>query len=94
MNNSIKIDIQEIIELIKEQESERTDIIESLNKCKDGYWQGSAYYCFVNSTNANKTGAEWQYVESIEIEDTVNGDIIIDLLKDGRIGGIEFLRFI
>jgi hypothetical protein len=42
----------------------------------------------------NKKGAEWQFDENIVLEHDKLGTIVIDFLKDKRIGGIEFVKFI
>lgn len=46
---------------------------------------------FVSPENANKSGSEWQFEKSITIEDTKYGDVVLDILKDGRVGSIEYL---
>ncbi len=86
------IRIKEIIELVKQQEPSRNDVIEALTKCSGGQWRNKAYYNFVDSTNANQEGAEWQFDENIILEHEEMGTIVLDLLKDKRIGGIEFLK--
>jgi len=88
------IDIEKIIELVKEQEPERPDLISALQNCKSGHWTRQGYYQYVNSRNANQPNSDWQHAESIVIEQKSKGDIIIDILKDGRIGGIEFIDLI
>lgn len=45
---------------------------------------------FVNATNANQPGAEWQFRESVFLDLPTGGTILIDVLKDGRIGGFEW----
>ena len=80
-----------IIELVKQQEPERHDILNGLLNCKNGVWRNNAYLQFVDSKNANQPGAEWQIDDSIVFEHKTEGDIVIDLLKGGRIGGIEFI---
>jgi hypothetical protein len=89
-----RIDIEEIIKLVQGQEPARQDIIAALRNCKGGHWYSSGYYNFVDSRNANQTGSEWQHDECIVLEQQNQGDIVIDLLKDGRIGGIEFIDLI
>jgi hypothetical protein len=89
-----KIDIEGIIKLIQEQEPDRLDIIAALRNCKGGHWSSSGYYHFVDSRNANQTGSQWQHDECIVLEQQNQGDIVIDLLKDGRMGGIEFIDLI
>ncbi|SDC02680.1 hypothetical protein [Williamwhitmania taraxaci] len=93
MNDNI--DIENIIKLVKEQEPDRQDIVEALRSSKGGYWSSIGYYCFVASDiKPNKPGSNWQYDECMVIEQKEKGDIVIDLLKDGRIGGIEFIDLI
>ena len=90
-----KINIEYIIALVKEQEPERTDIVLALSNCSEGKWTTNGYYSLVIADNKpNQPGSNWQYDESIVIEQKNAGDIIIDLLKDGRIGGIEFMDLI
>jgi len=92
MNEKIKI--EEIIKLVKEFEPVRQDINLALQNCKEGNWSSKVYYKFVDSINANQIGSEWQHEECIVIESKKEGDIVIDLLKDGKIGGIEFINLI
>ena len=89
------IDIENIIKLVKEQEPDRQDIVLALLNCKDGHWSSNGYYCFVVSDNKpNQPGSNWQHDECVVIEQKEKGEIVIDLLKDGRIGGIEFIDLI
>ncbi|MBK8089626.1 MAG: hypothetical protein IPK31_17805 [Chitinophagaceae bacterium] len=88
------LNIEEIIELVKQQEPDRKDVIEGLQKCSGGLWTSNGYFSFIDSTTANQIGAEWQFEESIVLEQENKGDIVLDLLKDGRIGGIEFIGLI
>lgn len=94
MLKSKLINIKEIIELLKQQEPDRHDVIEALQKCSAGQWESNSYYRFVDSKNANEPNAEWQHDECIVLEQENKGDIVLDLLKDGRIGGIEFINLI
>ncbi|MGZ3912042.1 MAG: hypothetical protein ACXVBR_18290 [Flavisolibacter sp.] len=88
------INIKEIIELVKKQESGRQDIIDALQNTPSGRWTSNGYYCFVDSRNANEPGAQWQFDESMVLEQENKGEIVLDILKDGRIGGIEFIDLI
>ncbi len=83
--------MQEIIGLVQEQYPDRQDLIVALNNSNGGHWRDKAYFQFVDSTNANKPGAEWQHDDCIVVDKV---DIVIDLLKDGRIGGIEFISLL
>lgn len=89
-----QINIQEIIKLVQEQYPDRQDLIDAFQKCTEGSWTSNGYYSFVDSNNANEANAEWQHDECIILEQKDKGDIVIDLLKDGRIGGLEFIDLI
>lgn len=88
------ININEIIELAKQQKPLRPDVIKALTECKGGRWRGNTYFQFVDSMNANQNGADWQFEENIIIEHPKKGTIIIDFLKDKKIGGLEFYELI
>lgn len=94
MLKSNLINIEEIIELVKQQEPDRQDVVQALQNCSGGQWTSNGYYRFVDSKNANEPNAEWQHDECIVLEQETKGDIVIDLLKSGRIGGIEFIDLI
>jgi hypothetical protein len=48
------------------------------------------YYNYVDDSNPNQTGSEWQHQDCINIY-VAGADLIFDLLKDGRIGGVEVI---
>jgi len=81
-----------LIELLKEQKSKRTDLILQLEKMDKTQWIKKPYIRFINSKKANQKGAEWQFDENIVLEHKTEGTIVLDILKDGRIGGFELLN--
>lgn len=83
-----------IIELARAQVSDRTDIIETLEQCRKGTWESRAYIHFVSQKNANQPNSEWQFEENIVLEHPKKGTIVLDVLKDKKIGGIEFVSLI
>ncbi|MCT8341243.1 hypothetical protein MG296_14345 [Flavobacteriaceae bacterium TK19130] len=94
MTKQPKFKVEWIIDLIKEQEPERTDLIEQLENLEIKEWFRQAYVRFVSGVRPNQPNSEWQFQENIELEHPTEGSIILDILKDGRIGGIEFLKYI
>lgn len=86
------ININEIIELVRQQEPRRQDIIIALTNTFGGYLESKAYYKFVDSAYTNEKVAEWQFEENFILESETFGTLVIDYLKDNRIGGIEFLK--
>lgn len=85
-------DIEWIIDLIKEQEPDRTDLIEQLKKSDRKKWIRQPYIHFISGARPNQPGSEWQFEENIVLEHKSEGTIVLDILKDGRIGGIEFVN--
>ena len=88
------INLEEIIELVRQQEPDPHDLINASQNCTGGHWSRNGYYSIVDSKNANEPNAEWQHDECIVLEQENKRDIVIDLLKSGRIGGIEFINLI
>ena len=85
-----KIDIQEIIDFITFNLPKESN----LNIIKFGKWESKAYYKFVDSTSANKPGSKWQFKENIILEHPKYKTIVLDILQDDQLGGIEFIKFI
>ncbi|MCK7590928.1 hypothetical protein M0G43_10125 [Subsaxibacter sp. CAU 1640] len=76
-----------LIELIQKQESERTDWIEQLKATEPQHRVKQAYISFIKFTSDD-------FDENIELSHSTEGTIVLDVLKDGRIGGIEFLKYV
>ncbi len=83
--------IEQIIELLREQEPDRLDLIEELEKSEKKKWIRQPYIYFVSAERPNQPGSEWQFEENIVLEHESEGTIVLDILKGGRIGGIEFV---
>jgi hypothetical protein len=49
----------------------------------------SAYIKFVDTTNPNTPGSEWQFDSNIVLHHSIEGEVVIDLLKGQRVGGVE-----
>ena len=81
-----------LIDLLKEQKTKREDLILQLEKMDKTQWIKQPYIRFVNSKNANQKGAQWQFKENIVLEHKTQGTIVLDILKDGSIGGFELLN--
>ena len=88
------ISIEEIIKLVRQQYPTQQDLITALTNCENGKWKNKAYFQFVDSKNANQIGAEWQFDTNIVLEHPDKGTIVLDVLKNKRIGGIEFLELL
>lgn len=85
--------ISMIIELLRDQHPGRTDLIEHLESANDNLkWTKNGYIELVPADRPNEKGSEWQFDENLLLEHDEFGTIILDVLKDGRVGGIEFWR--
>jgi hypothetical protein len=87
-------DIQWIIVLIKEQYPERLDLIEDLNKASIKKWVRQPYVQFGPVEKPYQSSEGWDYDESIALEHPTEGTIVLDISKDGRVGGAEFLKYV
>ena len=63
----------------------------ALSRCTRALVESKAYIYFVSGDEANQPGSEWQFDRNEFLRDPVRGELVLDVLKDGRIGGIEFL---
>ena len=80
-----------LVKLAEEQRPDLPWLAESLAKCTSCHWNRRRIYVhFVDSKDANQPGAEWQYRETISLEHPEFGHIKLDVLKDNRVGGVEF----
>jgi hypothetical protein len=48
-------------------------------------------YTFVDASNPNQPGSQWQLRESRWLLQDDGSTVILDMLKDGRVGGLEFV---
>ena len=88
----LKYNQELLVTLMQEQLPDKTEIIEALKSCTRGVWQKKNYIYFVNPKNPDLLGSEWQFKENIIVEDEARGMILLDILKDGRVGGIQFVN--
>lgn len=63
-------------------------LLEALGRCTLGWAWCKSYINFVDPTNPNQPGSEWQFKGNVLLDDE---RLVLDVLKDGRIGGVEFL---
>ncbi|PXY38734.1 hypothetical protein DMB65_21530 [Flavobacterium cheongpyeongense] len=82
----------EIIKILEKEEPKNENLIQLCKNCKGGNWESKAHFRFVNPNNANQPNSEWQFQDNIIIEHNEIGTIVIDLLKNNKIGGIELLN--
>ena len=64
---------------------------DAIRRCTRHSAESKAYYHFVSSENANQPEAEWQFDTNIILEDPNEGQLVLDILKGNRVGGLEFV---
>jgi hypothetical protein len=79
------------VKLAREQHPDAPWLADALALCRRAVGAGSAYVHFASAEHANRPGAEWQYRESMDLDDPEVGMVVVDVLQDGRIGGIELV---
>jgi hypothetical protein len=89
--NWVPYDSTWLVEVARRQEPDDSALNAALAKCTLGAWESPAYIYFVDPVNANRPGAEWQIDRGVAFEETPFGFVAVDILKDGRVGGVEFV---
>ncbi len=64
---------------------------DALKPCCKARKRSAFYTYFEKHSRPNEPSSNWQIQESIHIEGTREGDIILDIIKENRVGGIEFI---
>ena len=80
-----------LVEAAAREYPDQPSLAAALARCTRARWESAAYVRFVSARRANRPGAEWQFDSNLALEDTAHGTIMLDILRDGRIGGAEFL---
>ena len=79
-----------LVDLAQQQLPDDDCLHAALQKCTEA--SGTIpYIYFVHPRRANRPGSEWQFEDNIILEDPEKGELVLDVLKDGRVGGVEFL---
>lgn len=88
------VNIEEIIDFIKSNLTNKVNLINNLETIESGEWESKAYYRFVDSKNANQSGPKWKFKDTIILEYPKHKTIILDILEDDHLGGIEFYEYL
>lgn len=63
----------------------------ALSKCTTARIDSDFYIYFVDSDNPNKPESEWQFDTNLTIEESAEGELVLDILEGDRVGGVELL---
>ena len=77
-------------DLAREQLPEEKWLYESLARCTQASGE-IPYIHFVNPRRPNKPKSDWQFETNVHLEHPEYGELILDILKGNRVGGVEFL---
>lgn len=64
----------------------------ALAKCTRCLHTAPHYLHFVAPQRANQPGASWQFHDNVFLSDPEHGEVALDVLSGGRVGGVEFLE--
>lgn len=78
-----------LVALAREQHPDDVQLAKALSNCTRAICAES-YVAFVSNSRQNLPGSEWQFGRNVILEGPDEEEIVIDVLKDGRIGGLEF----
>lgn len=88
------INIEEIIDFIKLNLNNESKLISNLETFELGEWKSKAYYRFVDSENGNQLTSKWKFKDTIILEHPKHKTIVLDILENDHLGGIEFYEYI
>ena len=84
-------EINWITELVRNQEPGRADLIQQLEKCPIRRWIRQPYVRLISSKGMKQSDAKLAIAENVVLDHETEGAIVLDILNDGRIMGVEFL---
>jgi hypothetical protein len=81
-----------LVALARESRPDEPWLAEALAKCTRAAEESRAYVYFVDPAHPSEPGSEWQFEENILLEHPREGDLVLDILRGRRVGGVEFLK--
>jgi len=81
-----------LVELAREQHPEVVWLSDALVDCTSYGEESPAYYYFVEPSFPNQPGSEWQFACNVVLHHEREGEIVLDVLRGDRIGGVEFIE--
>jgi hypothetical protein len=82
-------DPQWLVALARAQYPDEPWLAEALAQCRRALGGGTADVHFVDPARPNQPGSAWQFDRTVELDDPETGLVVLDVLEDGRIGGLE-----
>ena len=80
-----------LVALARDQHPSETWLQTALARCTRCQRESKAYVRFVADRNANEPGSDWQFLTNLTLESAEEGFIVLDILVNNRVGGVEFV---
>ena len=80
-----------LVDTVRKQAPEFPWLPDALMNCGKGEWESRAYVSYVSAAHPNQPGSEWQFETNVVLHHDKLGMVVLDVLKDKRLGGIEFV---
>jgi hypothetical protein len=81
-----------LVQLALAQLPAHPQIARALQECTRCRPESQGYATFVDSGRPNKADGPWQFAMNVSLHDPTHGEIVLDVLTNGRIGGLEFME--
>jgi hypothetical protein len=81
-----------LVAIARESRPDEPWLAEALARCTCAAEESRAYVYFVDPAHPNEPGSEWQLEENILLAHPREGDLVLDILRGLRVGGVEFLK--
>lgn len=80
-----------LVALVRAQMPDDRPLLDAVHRCTRASVESRAYTRFVSGFRANQPGAAWQFDHNVTLESEDYGHLVLDVLKDGNVGGLEFV---
>jgi hypothetical protein len=80
-----------LVRLAEDQHPRHPQIAQALQECTRGRPESRSYIHFVDPRRPQQADSPWQFATTVTLHDPQAGEISLDVLTNGRIGGVEFL---
>ncbi len=81
-----------LVELARESRPDEPWLAEALARCTRAAGESRAYIYFVDPAHPGEPGSEWRFEENVLLEHPREGQLVLDVLRGRRVGGVEFLK--
>jgi hypothetical protein len=80
-----------LVALAQAQHPDKPWLVASLQACTRAQIESRYYTRFVSSHRRSRPGSTWQFDCNLSLRSERDGDLVLDILKGGRVGGVEFV---